>query len=69
MFFFMLGTVASVSDLRKWHRFIVLEKLYQMIRTRRRSRRNIADKNIWKREVVFEIFIAEVKFLSFLKIC
>ena len=69
MFFFMLGTVASVSDLQKWHRFIVLEKLYQMIRTRRRSRCNIADKNIWNRGVVFEIFIAEVKFLSFLKIC
>ena len=65
----MLGTVASVSDLRKWHRFIVLEKLYQMIRTRKRSRCNIADKNIWNREVVFEIFIAEVKLLSFLKIC
>ena len=69
MFFFMLGTVASVFDLRKWYRFIVLEKLYQMIRTRRKSRWNIADKNIWKREVVFQILIAEVKFLSFLKIC
>ena len=68
-FLFMVGTVISVSDLRKWHSFIVLEKLYQVIRTRRRSRCNIADENIWKREVVFEIFIAEVKFLSFLKIC
>ena len=69
MFFFMLGTVASVSDLRERHSFIVLEKLYQVVRTRRKSRCNIADKKIWKREVVFEIFIAEVKFLSFLKIC
>ena len=69
MFFFMLGTVVSVSDLQKWHRFIVLEKLYQVVRTRRKSRCNIADKKIWKREVVFEIFIAELKFLSFLKIC
>ena len=69
MFFFMVGTVASVSDLRERHNFIVLEKLYQVIRTRRRSRCNIADKNIWEREVVFEILIAEVKFLSFLKIC
>ena len=68
MFFFMLGTVASVSDLRKWHSFIVLENLYQVIRTRR-SRCNIADKSICEREVVSEIFIAEVKFLSFLKIC
>ena len=65
----MIGTVASVSDLRERHSFIVLEKLYQVIRTRRRSRCNIADKNIWEREVVFEILIAEVKFLSFLKIC
>ena len=69
MFFFMVGTVASVSYLRKWHSFIVLEKLYQVIRTRRRSRWNIADKNIWEGEVVFEILIEEVKFLSFLKIC
>ena len=67
MFFFMLGRVASVSDLRKRHSFIVLEKLYQMIRTRSRSRCNIADKNIWKREVVFEIFIAEVKLCRFLE--
>ena len=69
MFFFMVGTVASVSDLRERHSFIVLKKLYQVIRTRRRSRCNIEDKNIWEREVVFEILIAEVKFLSFLKIC
>ena len=69
MFFFMVGTVASVSDLRERHSFIVLEKLYQVVRTRRKSRCNIEDKNIWEREVVFEILIAEVKFLSFRKIC
>ena len=62
MFFFMVGTVASVSDLREWHSFIVPENLYQVIRTRRRSCCNIEDKNIWEREVVFEILIAEVKF-------
>ena len=69
MFFFMTETVASVSYLQERHSFIALEKLYQMIRTRKRSRCNIEDKNIWEREVVFEILIAEVKFLSFLKIC
>ena len=69
MFFFMVGTVAGVSDLRERHSFIALEKLYQVIRTRRRTRCNIAEKNIREREVVFEILIAEVKFLSFLKIC
>ena len=69
MFFFMAVTVTSVSDLRERHSFIVLEKLYQVIRTRRRSRCNIEDKNIWEREVVFEILTAKVKFLLFLKIC
>ena len=69
MFFFMVGTVASVSDLRERHSFIALEKLYEVIRTVRKSRCNIEDKNIWKREVVFEVLTAEVKFLSFLKIC
>ena len=69
MFFFMVGTVASVSDLRERHSFIVLEKLYQVIRTRRKNCCNIADKNIWEREIVFEFLIAEVKFLSVLKIC
>ena len=65
----MVGIVTSISDLREWHSSIVLEKLYQMVRTRRTDRCNIEDKNIWEREVVFEILLAEVKFLSFLKIC
>ena len=69
MFFFMVVTVVNISDLRERHSFIVLEKLYQVVRTKRRSRCNISDKNIWEREVVYEILIAEVKFLSFLKIC
>ena len=69
MFFFMVGLVANISDLRKRCSFIVLEKLNQAIRTRRRNRCNVADENIWEGEVVFEILIVEVKFLSFLKIC
>ena len=65
----MVGTMTSISDLREWHCFIVFEKLYQMVRTRRMDRCNTEDKNIWEREVVFEIPLAEVKFLLFLKIC
>ena len=68
-FFSVVGTVVSISDLRERHSFIVLEKLYQVVKTRRRSRCNITDKNIWERKVVFEILIAEVKFLLLLKIC
>ena len=69
MIFSAGGTVVGISDLRERHSFTVLEKLYQVVRTRRKNRCNIADKNMWEREVVFEIFIAEVKLLSFLKIC
>ena len=64
-----VGTVVSISDLRKRHIFVVFEKLYQMVRTRKTIRCNITDKNAWEGEIVFEILIAEAKFLSFLKIC
>ena len=54
----MVGTVASIFDLRKRHIFVVLGKLYQVIRTRKKIHCNIADKCGWEREVVLEIVSA-----------
>ena len=65
----MVGIVASIFDLPKRHNSVVVEKLYQMVRTGMTSHCNIADKNVSERKVVFEILIVEVKFLSFLEIC
>ena len=68
-FWIMVSAVISISDPLKRHSFVVLDKLYQVVRTRKMSLCNIADKNVWEREVIFETLIAGVKSLSFLKIC
>ena len=69
MFYFSYYQIVNVFDLPKRHSFVVFEKLYQVVRTGKMSRCNIADRNISEREVVFAIFIAEKKFLSFLENC
>ena len=49
--------------------FVVVEKLYQVRWTGKTVDYKIAHKNAWQREVSFEILIAEVMLLPFVKIC
>ena len=55
----------SLSDLGERHSFIVT---WKVLSADKRTRCNTEEKNIWQREVVFQILITQVKFFSFLKI-
>ena len=43
MFFFMVGTVASISDLPKLCSFVVVETLYRMRKTRKMGHFNFSN--------------------------
>ena len=66
----MVGAVASISALPMRHSLVVVEKLYQTVKTRKTSLCNMTNKNVYERKVVFfQILIGEAKFLSFFEIC
>ena len=51
IFLTMVDWVASVFDLAGLHRFVALEKLCRMVKTRKMGHCNIGEKNVSEREV------------------